>query len=132
TSAQDRAVPINIRWSAAATDANRREAAARYHFQVPESGPVESGRFTLLDVSIANARALLRDPAIEDTSGIDRVTGEVYVPGWYVGPIRLLQGLDTAPAAAALLFFVFLALPAAAAIALARNRGSSGALGQWE
>ena len=56
----------------------------------------------------------------------------MYVPGWYVGPIRLLDGLDTAPASAALLFFVFLLLPAAAAIALARNRGSSGPLGQWE
>ena len=132
TSAQDRGVPINIRWSDAASDANRRDAAARYHLQVPDTGPVESGRFTLLDVSIENGRALLKDPAIEDTSGIDRATGEVYVPGWYAGPIRLLQGLDTAPASAALLFFVFLLLPAAAAIALARNRGSSGPLGQWE
>ena len=132
TSAQDRAVPINIRWSAAASDATRREAAARYHLQNPETGPLESGRFTLLDVSIENGRALLRDPAIEDTSGIDRVTGEVYVPGWYAGPIRLLPGLDTSPASAALLFFVFLLLPAAAAIALARNRGASSPLGQWE
>ena len=132
TSAQERAVPISIRWNAAASDANRREAAARYHLQVPESGQVESGRFMLLDASIANGRALLRDPAIEDTAGIDRVTGEVFVPGWYAGPIRLLQGLDTTPASAALLFFVFLLLPAAAAIALARNRGSTGPLGQSE
>ena len=83
-------------------------------------------------MSTANGSALVKDPAIEDTAGIDRVTGDVYVPGWYVGPIRLLQGLDTAPASAALLFFVFLLLPAAAVIALVRNRGPSGRLDRSE
>jgi hypothetical protein len=119
TSKEERAVQINVRWHAASPDASRRQAAARYHFQVPDSGPVESGRFTLFDVSAENGRALVSDPAIEDTSGIDRVTGEVYVPGWYAGPVRLLQGLETAPASAALLFFAFLLLPAAAALVVA-------------
>ena len=119
TSNEERAVQINIRWNAASSDDSRRQAAARYHLQVPESGPVESGRFTLFDVTAANGRALVSDPAIEDTSGIDRITGEVYVPGWYAGPVRLLSGLDMPPASAALLFFVFLLLPAAAALAVA-------------
>ena len=119
TSAEERAVQINIRWNANSSDASRRQAAARYRLQVPDSGPVESGRFTLFDVSTANALALVNDPAIEDTSGVDRVTGEVYVPGWYAGPVRLFLGLDTTPASAALLFFVFLLLPAAAALAVA-------------
>lgn len=128
TSVEDRAVPINIRWNPGASDAERRAAAARYQLQVPTTGPVESGRFLLLDPSLANGSALVKDPAIEDTAGIDRVTGEVYVPGWYLGPFRVLQGLDAAPASAALLFFVFLAVPAAAAIVLARNRGADGLL----
>jgi hypothetical protein len=132
TSGQDRAAQINIRWNPAAADASRREAAARYGLQIPGTGAVESGRFALSDTTTANGRALMNDPAIEDTSGIDRVTGEVYVPGWYVGPIRLLEGIDTAPASAALLFFAFLALPAAAVIALARNRGGSAPLGRPE
>lgn len=132
TSAQDRAAQINIRWNPGSSDASRRQAAVRYRLQVPASGPLESGRFALYDTSTANGSALVSDPAIEDTSGIDRVTGEVDVPGWYVGPVRLLQGLDTPPAAAALLFFVFLLLPAAAAIALARNRGPSGHIERWE
>jgi hypothetical protein len=122
TPKEERAVQINIRWNAASSDASRRQAAARYQLQVSDSGPVESGRFTLSDVTAANGRALVSDPAIEDTSGIDRVTGEVYVPGWYAGPVRLLQGLDTAPASAALLFFVFLLLTAAAALAVASGR----------
>jgi hypothetical protein len=128
TSREERSAQIGIRWNPAASDATRRQVATRYHLQVAETGPVESGRFTLYDVSTANGSALVKDPAIEDTAGIDRVTGDVYVPGWYVGPIRLLQGLDTAPASAALLFFVFLLLPAAAVIALVRNRGPSGRL----
>ena len=132
TSAQDRAVPIGIRWSSAASDASRRQAAARYQLQVPDTGPVESGRFALYDTSTANGRALMNDPAIEDTAGIDRLTGAVYVPGWYVGPLRILRDLDTAPASAALLFFLFLLLPAAATVVLALTRDSSGPLGQWE
>ena len=132
SSAQDRAVQISIRWSPAAAEASRRAAAARYQLQVPETGPVESGRFALYDTSTANGRALMNDPAIEDTAGIDRLTGAVYVPGWYVGPVRILRDLDTAPASAALLFFLFLVVPAAATIVVALNRGPSGPLGQWE
>lgn len=130
TSAEDRAVQINIRWHPEASDASRRQAAARYHLQVPETGPVESGRFTLSDVSDANGRALMNDPAIEDTSGIDRLTGEVYVPGWYVGPVRMLEGIDNAGASAALLFFLFLLLPGAAIVTLALTR-EPGPLGEW-
>lgn len=132
TSAQDRAAPVGIRWNPAASDASRREAANRHGLEVPATGPVESGRFALHDPSTDRGRALMNDPAIEDTSGIDRLTGEVYVPGWYLGPIRLLTGIDTAPASAALLFFVFLLLPAAAVVALALDRGPSGPLGEWE
>lgn len=132
TSGQDRAVLIGVRWSPVTSDAARREAADRYGLEVPATGPVESGRFALYDSSTANGRALMNDPAIEDTSGIDRLTGEVSVPGWYLGPVRLLTGIDSAAASAALLFFLFLLLPAAAVVALAWNRGPSGPLGQWE
>ncbi len=132
TSAHDRAVEVSIRWTPAASDASRREAAARYHLQLPAAGPVESGRFALTDTSTANGRALMNDPAIEDTAGIDRLTGAISVSGWYVGPVRMLEGLDTASGSAALLFFVFLLLPAAAVVALVRNRGPAGPLGEWE
>jgi hypothetical protein len=132
TTPDDRSVQVNIRWSAAASDDRRRQAAARYQLHGHSPGTVESGRFTLSDTSTANGRAIINDPAIEDTSGIDRLTGNVYTVGWYVGPLRLLTGLDTARGSAALLFFVFLALPAAAAVALVRNRLAPGPLGRWE
>lgn len=132
TTEEDRAVPINIRWTASSSDDARRQAAARYRLQVPATGPVESGRFTLYDTSTANGAALINDPAIEDTSGIDRATGEVYTAGWYLGPIRLLKGLDTAAGSAAFLFFVFLLIPAIAAAVLLLTRRTEGPLGQWE
>ena len=122
TSEQDRAVPINIRWTASSSQEARRQAAIRYRLQVPSAGPLESGRFTLLDTGTANGAALINDPAIEDTSGIDRTTGEVYATGWYLGPIRLLNGLDTAAGSAAFLFFVFLLVPAVAAAVLLGTR----------
>jgi len=132
TTEQDRAVPINIRWAASSSHEARRQAATRYRLQAASAGPVESGRFTLYDTSTANGAALINDPAIEDTSGIDRTTGEVYTTGWYVGPIRLLKGLDTAAGSAAFLFFVFLLMPAAAAAVLLLTRRPAGRLGQWE
>ena len=131
TSEQDRAVPINIRWTASSSQETRRQAAIRYRLQVPAAGPLESGRFTLYDTSTANGAALINDPAIEDTSGIDRTTGEVYTTGWYLGPIRLLKGLDTAAGSAAFLFFVFLLVPAVAAVLLGTRR-TEGPFGQWE
>jgi hypothetical protein len=131
TSARERAAQISIRWNPTASDADRRTAAARYSLAVPETGPVESTRFALYDVSTANGRALVNDPVIEDTGGIDRLTGEVFVPGWYVGPIRLLPPLDAAPASAAFLFFLFLLLPGAAALTLVLDR-RRGARDEWD
>jgi hypothetical protein len=132
TSAEDRSVQVGIRWNPNASDEARRQAAAVYHLRVPATGSLESGRFALSDPSRANANALINDAAVEDTAGIDRVTGEIHVPGWYVGPIRLLEGLDRSPASAALLFFVFLGISLFTAIALLRNGASVGLLGPWE
>jgi hypothetical protein len=131
TSPEDRAVPVAIRWSPAASDDVRRTAAARHQLEVPPDGPVESGWLPLKDTSVANALAIVNDPAVEDTAGIDRVTGEIRVPGVYLGPVRVLEGLDDAPASAALLFFLFLTVSVMTALALLRNR-TMGPLGQWE
>ena len=132
TTEEDRAVAINVRWTESSSHETRRQAALRYRLQAPSAGPVESGRFTLYDTSTRNGAALINDPAIADTSGIDRATGDVYTTGWYVGPIRLLRGLDTAAGSAAFLFFVFLLVPALAAALLLRTRRRVGPLGQSE
>jgi hypothetical protein len=134
TSPDQRAANIAIRWNPNASDDARRQAVARYGLQAAsqQRGSIESGRYMLRDVSRTNATALIGDPAIEDTAGIDRVTGEIRIPGLYVGPVRLLQGLDDVTAAAALLFFVFLAVSAATAVVLARGPSANSPLGPWE
>jgi hypothetical protein len=129
TSPDERAAGITIRWSATASDDVRRQIVERYGLTVAGGGP---DRYFLHDISQANARALISDPAIADTAGIDRVTGDVRVPGLYLGPLRLLEGLDSAAASAALLFFVFLAISAAAAIALVRGSAPDAPLGSME
>jgi hypothetical protein len=68
---------INVRW-APGTDAVRRAAVESAHSLrdgVALDGP--TWRYTLLDTSEVNGAALVREPAVEDTQGIDRRTGEV-------------------------------------------------------
>ena len=129
TSPDERAASITIRWSSNASGEARRQIVERHGLTVAGGGP---DRYLLHDVSKANTRALISDPAIEDTAGIDRVTGDVRIPGFYLGPLRLLEGLDTAPASAALLFFVFLAISALTATALAGGSTPEAPLGATE
>jgi hypothetical protein len=64
--------PVKIRWPAGLPDEERASAEAAYTLQ---NGKPEDGRtwaYVLVDVSPANVRALLLDPRVEDTHGIDR------------------------------------------------------------
>ena len=126
----ERAADVTIRWSSRASDEARRQAVQRYGLTAStKQGP---DRYFLHDVSKTNALALINDPAIEDTAGIDRVTGDIRIPGLYIGRVRVLQGLDEVPASAALLFFVFLGVIALAAVALMRGNTPGSPLGPWE
>lgn len=130
SSPDERAADITIRWSSNASDETRRQALQRYGLTVStKEGP---DRYFLHDVSTTNAFALINDPAVEDTAGIDRVTGDIRIPGLYIGRVRVLQGLDEVPASAALLFFVFLAVIVLAAVALVRGNTPDAPLGEWE
>ncbi len=117
---------ISVGWDPKATDDARREVAARYGIQVDDDEPVESGRFLLTDVSRDNVLALIADPAIEDTGGIDRATGDVHLQGLWLGTFHLFGGLDEPFAAAGFLFYLFMALLVATVLALARVNRTSG------
>ena len=101
---------IGVRWNASAPEDARRAAAARYGLQVEEDGPVEAGRYLLTDISTDNVRALIGDPVIDDTSGVNRSTGIVPLQGLRLGRLHLLAGLDAPDASAAFLFYVLIAL----------------------
>ena len=113
-------VTVGIRWSPDASDEERRAAARRYRLEleIPEDAPVEAGRFRLADLTRKNVVALVHDPAIDDTSGIDRPTGTVLIPGLRFGALHLFPGLDSTADAAAFLFYACIVCIVATTIAL--------------
>jgi hypothetical protein len=123
-------VTIGIRWAPSSTDDSRREAAHRYRLTPAREGPLESGRFRLSDVTADNTFALVRDPVIEDTAGIDRETGIVSIPGLRLGSLHLLPGLDTGPESAAFLFYIIVGCVAVSLLALSRGGPTGGLLGE--
>lgn len=112
---------IGVRWTAGVSEDARRAAAAVHHLTIEDDEPVESGRFLLTDTSRTNVLALVSDPIVEDTAGIDRRTGEVPLQGLRLGSLHLLSGLDAPPDSAAFLFYVVIALIPATLIALMRS-----------
>lgn len=125
-------VPIAVRWSEGASDETRREAARRHGIAVPETGAVESGRYMLTNIETANVRALIRDPAIEDTAGLDRETGIVTVRGLRIGALHLLPALDTSPGAEEFIAYVIVLSTLTAVVVLVGRRITGSTLGEWE
>jgi hypothetical protein len=121
---------IGIRWAPSSTDDSRREAAHRYQLMPAREGPLESGRYHLSDVTVDNTFALVRDPVIEDTAGIDRETGIVSIPGLRLGSLHLLPGLDTGPESAAFLFYVIVGCVAVSLVALPCRAAMADRLGE--
>ena len=73
-SLRDPGPKINVRWAPTVDDAAREAVEARFHL-APEGQPEDRTRhYELLDSSRANVEALLANPAVEDTAGLDRAT----------------------------------------------------------
>ena len=66
---------VNIRWAPHATDEERAAVAARYDLLDGVQHDDRTWRYILANTGQANVQALLLDPAVEDTHGIDRVSG---------------------------------------------------------
>jgi hypothetical protein len=69
---------INIRWAPGIDDTQRAAAERRFDLR---RGEVKDGRtwaYDLGDVSRGNVRALVADPAVEDTHYINRAAGTVW------------------------------------------------------
>jgi hypothetical protein len=73
-------VHINVRWASGVDDSQRTQVEQRFGLA---NGVVEEGRtwrYAANDPSPANMLALVADPAVEDTHGFDRLTGNVQAP----------------------------------------------------
>ena len=63
---------IHVRWAAGVDDMAREAAQQRLHLSQAERLEDRTWGYTLDDVTAANIRALVTDPAVEDTQGVDR------------------------------------------------------------
>ena len=63
---------VHVRWAPDVDDAARQEAERRYSLSQAEQLEGRTWGYTLSDLSVANVRALVSDPAVEDTQDIDR------------------------------------------------------------
>ena len=68
---------IVVRWAPGTSDADRLAVERSFGLADGNTEGVRTWEYDLLDVSLANVRALLSQPLVEDTSGIDRGSGRV-------------------------------------------------------
>jgi hypothetical protein len=115
TSAETR---VNVRWNAV-SDEDRRDREARWGLLLGEQLEGSTWSYELRDTSRANIEALIRDPFVEDTQGLDRTRFALLSEP---GPLRLESQLDTVENATAFLYYVIVLLPVAGAAALWRLR----------
>ena len=67
-----RPIFVHVRWAPDVDDLARQVAERRYSLSQPEALEGRTWGYTLSDLSTANVRALVTDPAVEDTQDIDR------------------------------------------------------------
>ncbi len=68
---------VNVRWTAGVSEAQRRGLEARYRLHEPEHREGDTWRYRVHDLTREDIAALLADPAVDDTHGLDRQTGEL-------------------------------------------------------
>lgn len=73
-SLRDPGPKINVRWAPDVDDAAREAVEGRFHLSEEGQPDGRTRRYELLDSSRANVEALLTNPAVEDTAGLDRAT----------------------------------------------------------
>ena len=111
---------INLRWNSVSEDA-RREREARWKLEAGEALDERTWRYVIRDTSVANIEALVRDPLVDDTQGVNRTT---FMLSGEPRSLRVRSQLDTVPNATAFLYYLFAALPIVAAFAFWRMRRS--------
>ena len=110
---QEGAAPVNVRWRILSEE-QRRDREKQYGLQGGAAVEGTTWKYRLVNVSRSNIEALVRDPLVDDTSGIDRAKFAVVA----TDSIGLETQLDSLENATAFLYYAFLALPFIAAAVL--------------
>jgi hypothetical protein len=128
----NRPVYVHVRWAPATDEVIRRELEERFSLTDGELRDSTTWGYVLTDVSRDNIRALVMDPAVEDTHQLHR---SAYRPGYFVPRLPYSTSYPLIPSAMELLALILaalslLALAAAAveSLAPAAARGPLAAL----
>jgi hypothetical protein len=118
---QEGAAAVNVRWQVVSEE-QRLDREKQYGLR--DGTPVEgtTWSYRLVNVSRSNIEALVRDPLVDDTSGIDRAKFAVVTDS-----IGLETQLDSVENATAFLYYAFLTLPFIAAAVLMKLQKAAGA-----
>jgi hypothetical protein len=65
---------VNIRWAAGVGEAERRQREMRHRLESPEPRDERTWSYELIESSPAAIEAIVKDPLVDDTHGIDRAT----------------------------------------------------------
>jgi len=112
---------VMLRWSASSSPAVRQAVMTRYELTHVSTEDARLDRVRMSVRSLAAARELLNEPAVEDTSGIDRTTATIPPDRWTTWQrrmfehawlrIRVLPSLDSHARASEILVAVLYVLP---------------------
>jgi hypothetical protein len=120
---QEGAAAVNVRWRIVSEE-QRRDREKQYGLQEGTAVEGTTWKYRLVNVSRSNIEALVRDPMVDDTSGIDRAKFAVVA----TDSIGLETQLDSLENATAFLYYAFLALPfIAAAVLMKLQKAAAGA-----
>ena len=118
--AEQYAPVIGIRWAGASSVDQRRDVLARYRLTSLESDESVE-RVRLSEFSLADLRAIINEPIVEDTAGIERGTGSLASTNWPVDQqwkfkhawlrVRFLPSLDRQGRASEIAVALFYLLP---------------------
>lgn len=124
---------INVSWAPGSTIAERQAVAARFQLESADVSQALATDVRLLDPTPENIRALVNDPMVADTHGIDRQSSSILTTSWDLvdrirfrfAPARIrLPLLEEPQRAADTAAWMFLLLIAAAIAWCYRNRWS--------
>ena len=68
-----RHAPINVRWGPGVSDSQRAALEQRFHLAAGHQTEGSTWAYDLADSSFTNIRAIVRDPAVDDTAHINRL-----------------------------------------------------------
>ena len=133
---------VNVRWAAGVTERQRIEHERALRLLDPEPRSPDVVNYALTDASPAHLAAIVHDPAVADTEGIDRQTFVLNDPRFthvptpreravaYLRSVRLLPGILRGANAVPFLYYLMYAAPVGAFI-IAFYRGDTATPVPW-